>query len=137
MSTMPMCVLQRTEDDGKSCFGIMTMPSGIVYQSVERPWKHNANNVSCIPPGDYICTVTFSNRFKKPLYVVKDVPRRAGIRIHSANYAEELQGCIALGVAKIIGGVAASRIAVDRMTNELAGKDFILRVIGVPGLKYD
>lgn len=129
---MKICVLTRNDDDGTSTFGTLAMPSGIVYQTVERPWLNNANNVSCIPPGDYICTMTMSNRFKKMLYLVRDVPNRSGIRIHSANYATELQGCIAPGVAKILGGVAASRIAVGRLTNELEGKDFLLRIIAAP-----
>ena len=30
-------------------------------------------------------------------YEVMDVPQRAGIRIHSANFTRQLLGCIALG----------------------------------------
>ena len=31
------------------------------------------------------------------MYLVKDVPGRSGIRIHSANFASQLLGCISLG----------------------------------------
>ncbi len=59
--------------------------------------------ISCIPEGTYICKYTKSPLFSKNAgrdvftYAVLNVPKRAGIRIHSANYARQLLGCIALG----------------------------------------
>lgn len=66
-------------------------------KTLERPWVDNKNNVSCIPPGTYDVMKTYSNRFKKPLYLIDKVPGRSGVRIHPANFVSQLQGCIALG----------------------------------------
>ena len=56
--------------------------------------KTKANESSCILAGEYPCTMTFSNRFQKQLYLVKNTKERAGVRIHSGNSVEDSQGCI-------------------------------------------
>lgn len=72
---------------------------------------------TAIPRGTYEVKMTWSNRFKATMPELIGVPGFTGIRIHSANYANELEGCIAPGmdrmVAKNIGaiGVARSREA--------------------------
>lgn len=66
-------------------------------KTVEREWNDNNRSISCIPKGSYKVVKTHSPRFKKDLYLVKDVPNRSGIRFHSANYSYQLNGCIALG----------------------------------------
>lgn len=66
-------------------------------KTLELPWKNNAQKISCIPVGMYRCKFTYSRRFKLFTYEIFDVPNRAGIRIHSANFTRQLLGCIALG----------------------------------------
>lgn len=74
-------------------------------KTLELPDKDNASNISNIPKGIYDCEMTYSNAFKKMLYLIKDVPGRAGVRIHAANYVTQLRGCIALGaIHKDING---------------------------------
>lgn len=74
-----------------------------ICKSLELPFKNNEHNISCIPEGEYICKWTRSNRLSKMskhdvyTYEIQNVPNRAGIRIHSANYFFQLLGCIALG----------------------------------------
>lgn len=70
-----------------------------VAKTMELPDKDNAQKISCIPPGTYTCKYTLSPHFKKHTYEILSVPNRAGIRIHSANYASQLLGCVALGSA--------------------------------------
>lgn len=130
MTEIPKLTLDRTEDDTVSTYGHIKMPSGITYQTLERPWKNNEKGISCIPPGTYLCKLTMSKRFGVPLYLVTGVPGRDGIRIHAANWSKQLEGCIALGVSRMVGGVAASKIAVGRFMNELNGSDFMLEVKG-------
>ena len=66
-------------------------------QSIERGWKDNQRNVSCVPDGTYPVVLEYSPRFKTFLYELKDVPNRAECKFHAANYARQLNGCIALG----------------------------------------
>lgn len=73
--------------------------SGNIFQSktIERGWKENKSNISCIPKGEYMVHWTYSPAFQKMTYEVRDVEGRSGIRFHASNYASLLNGCIALG----------------------------------------
>lgn len=53
---------------------------------------------TAIPTGRYEIEITYSNRFERPLPLLVNVPGFEGVRIHSANKASQLQGCIAPGV---------------------------------------
>lgn len=114
---------------------------GETFTTGELPAKGNAENVSSIPAGVYRCRRTMSNRFKRMLYEVLNVPGRTGIRFHSANHMGdasrglkcELNGCIALGtnLALVNGqkGIAGSRVAMDRFDELLAGEEFELTIV--------
>ncbi len=115
---------------------------GHKFYTIECPWRNNLPNISCIPTGEYECQVTMSAAFNKPLYLVKDVPRRSGIRIHSGNVAgmqskklvSHFHGCIGLGLGygtvyrqpAIINSVAAVKKFRELLEDEM----FILRITG-------
>lgn len=65
--------------------------------SLERGWRNNENNVSCVPLGTYTAVFEYSPRFKQNLWELKNVPNRSECKFHSANYWYQLNGCIALG----------------------------------------
>jgi hypothetical protein len=65
--------------------------------TMERPWKNNQKNISCIPIGIYTVTFLSTPRFPGGVYQLQNVPNRSGIDIHAANKASELEGCIAIG----------------------------------------
>lgn len=66
--------------------------------SLERGWRNNQRNVSCIPLGEYPLVLEWSNRFQSKLWEIKEVPNRSECKFHSANYWYQLNGCIALGL---------------------------------------
>lgn len=83
---------------------------------IELPWKENARNISCIPDGRYELALWYTDRFKHHL-VVKNVPGRSGILVHTANDAvKELRGCLA-PVTHLtgIGTGVLSRKALDKL----------------------
>ena len=104
---MKKATLNRVKDDGNETLGTLTVVQDngqlFVCKTLERPWKDNQHDISCIPTGSYTCVYNQSEHFSeqkgRPIftYEVTDVPNRDGIRIHSANYYTELLGCIALG----------------------------------------
>lgn len=100
---MKKAVLNRIIESDKQTLGVFSVVEDdnflFMCKTLELPDKNNASNISCIPPGEYECEWTYSNAFKREMYEVKGVPNRAGIRIHPANYARQLRGCIALGAA--------------------------------------
>lgn len=75
----------------------------LICRTLERPNNDNKpdnkrtpeNDAGCIPEGTYDVIWSYSPHFKKETFEILNVPNRAGIRIHSANWVDELLGCIA------------------------------------------
>ena len=65
--------------------------------TVERGWNNNQKSISCIPVGKYPIVLEYSPRFDTMLWEIKEVPGRSECKIHSANFAKDLNGCIAPG----------------------------------------
>lgn len=97
-------VLTRLSSTDGGTFGRLTFNNFSCY-SGELSDRSNQASISCIPKGVYLAQATYSPRFKRQMIEVKNVPHRAGIRIHSANfmgdkskgYKCQLNGCIAIG----------------------------------------
>ena len=100
--------------------------------TVEREWLDNRPNISCIPEGNYVLQLGMyyggdgvGGRRDYEAYIVQDVPGRSLIKIHIANYAEQLKGCIAPGMrfGTVSGewAVASSTDAFDLMMAALMG----------------
>lgn len=60
---------------------------------------------TAIPRGYYRMTVSMSNRFKRLMPELLDVPQFSGIRIHGGNTHEDTEGCPLLGAEKTMTGV--------------------------------
>lgn len=65
--------------------------------TIERDWQDNKPRISCIPAGSYPLKYEWSPGFNMNLYELKNVPGRSEVKIHVANYASQLNGCIAVG----------------------------------------
>lgn len=65
--------------------------------TMENPWLDNANDISCIPEGTYIC----KNNHKSPTHgtcvAVTGVPCRTHILVHVGNWTSDTLGCILVG----------------------------------------
>lgn len=73
---------------------------GVTCEDKDRRMEAGGEKVygkTAIPRGIYRVVVSFSNRFKKQLPLVMDVPGFAGIRFHGGNTADDSEGCILLG----------------------------------------
>lgn len=113
---MPSLHLKRTQSTDKATIGellVLDTFGDPLWKgfSMELPWKMNREGVSSIPPGTYPLRWTVSPRFTREAqmkdpkagnvstFEVCNVPKRAGIRLHAANFAAQLKGCIAPGLA--------------------------------------
>lgn len=67
---------------------------GLAFTTIERPWKMNTPNVSCIPEGSYMVRRDTSGRFQ--YYRVDNVPMRSDIEFHGGSRPEHSNGCILL-----------------------------------------
>lgn len=83
--------------------------------------KRKVYGATAIPSGSYECVYTYSNRFKKNLPLLKDVPGFDGIRIHSGNTAKDTEGCILPGRNTQKGMVTDSRVWTDKIVSLMKG----------------
>jgi len=95
--------IHRFWQDENQTFGTCTVLDNknqplFVSLALERGWRNNENNVSCIPKGIYDVVLEYSPRFNQDLWEIKGVPNRSECKFHSANYWHQLNGCIALGL---------------------------------------
>ena len=69
---------------------------------------------TAIPRGTYDVIISMSNRFKRELPLLKNVPGFDGIRIHPGNTHEDTDGCVLVGVLSDSGDrVVMSRVTFD------------------------
>jgi len=93
---IPTVTITRNEDDGVQSLGILEF-EGFKCNTLERPWKNNAPNISCIPKGEWLVKWTFSPKFMRFTYEIQKVYGRDGIRFHPGSYFYDISGCILLG----------------------------------------
>lgn len=77
--------------------------------------KNKVYGKTAIPVGKYQVVWTYSNKFKKSLPLLLNVPGFEGIRIHSGNTDADTYGCPLLGENKVVGKVINSRAVCERV----------------------
>lgn len=78
---------------------------------------------TAIPYGTYKVILSMSNRFKRVLPLLLDVPEFSGIRIHSGNTSVDSLGCILVGENKQVGKVLNSRKTENKLMQILNATD--------------
>ena len=71
-------------------------------EDIIRPRGEKVRSKTAIPPGCYRIILTMSNRFKKIMPEVLNVPMFTGIRIHSGNTAKDTAGCLLVGQTRSV-----------------------------------
>lgn len=129
---MKKIILIRDWQDSNQTLGVCYVKNEqgkIIFKSeaIERGWRNNQNRVSCIPEGEYPVKYEWSNRFRKKLYEIYEVPNRSECKFHAANYARQLNGCVALGNKRLdidndgYKDVTSSRITMKKFHKALNG----------------
>ncbi|MGH9821679.1 MAG: DUF5675 family protein [Blastocatellia bacterium] len=84
--------------------GSMLLDGELLY-SIEQPWRNNEQGKSCVPDGTYALYPYISPKHGPTWFL--DSPelgvggassQRSYCELHSANWARQLQGCIAFGL---------------------------------------
>ena len=83
---------------------------------------------TAIPRGKYKVINSFSNRFKKYLPELVNVPQFAGIRIHAGNTADHSEGCILVGSTKAVDFIGNSKVTFDKLMKAIQAVEKIEKI---------
>lgn len=90
-------------------------------EDVPGTWKPEMKQatITAIPYGRYRVVLTLSNRFKRVLPEVLNVPNFEGVRIHPGNNATNTEGCLLPGQTRDIDWVGNSGAAFGPLYRKL------------------
>lgn len=96
-------------------------------EDVEREVK--VKSETAIPKGTYKVIINQSNRFKRLLPLLLNVPNFEGVRIHSGNSNHDTEGCILVGQTRGKDYIGKSRKAFDKLFKKMqAAKDITITI---------
>ena len=108
------------------------------YKGIEQPWRDNAPFESCIPSGGYVLLPFTGAKYKNvwafhggTVSIHASDRDRYSCLIHSANYASQLSGCLAIGQSagftkKGKNAVWNSRAAIEDLRSRTKDDPFIV-----------
>lgn len=108
-------IRMNTYEDEDATHGFMLMPDGEMLPTLERKWKNNERNVSCIPAGQYRIKRDKTGRHQ--WFSVQDVPNRTFIELHEGSLPSHSDGCILL-----------SKKSLETLVEWFGDKDWILDI---------
>lgn len=117
--------LKRKSCGGKATVGELFINGqffSFTLEDMDRQLESGGEKVpaqTCIPRGTYEVLITWSNRFKRDLPILLDVPQFEGVRIHSGNTDQDTEGCILLGSSVSKGVLLNSRATVQKFIERL------------------
>lgn len=96
-------------------------------EDVEREVK--VKSETAIPKGTYKVIINQSNRFKRLLPLLLNVPNFEGVRIHSGNSNHDTEGCILVGQTRGKDYIGKSRKAFDKLFKKMqSAKDITITI---------
>jgi hypothetical protein len=109
--------LHRTE---KSTIGELYIDGKFeCYTLEDKERKVKIKGETAISKGTYIVGITLSNRFKKLLPILLNVPNFEGVRIHSGNSNHDTEGCILVGTSRSEDYIGNSRLAFGKLFKKM------------------
>ena len=112
--------LKRLHKTDKSTIGELSIDGVFecyTLEDVERDVK--VYSKTAIPKGEYKVIINQSNRFKKLMPLLLNVPNFEGVRIHSGNKAEDTEGCILVGQTRSLDFIGNSKKAYDKLFKKM------------------
>ena len=97
-------------------------------EDIERPVKIKAE--TAIPKGTYKVIINQSNRFKRLMPLLLNVPNFEGVRIHAGNTNHDTEGCILVGQTRNKNYIGQSRKAYEKLFKKMqAAKEISLTIL--------
>lgn len=97
----------------QSTIGEMSIDGGFECFTLEDVVRADSKvaGATAIPEGKYRVIIDYSNRFRRVMPHILDVPGFEGIRIHSGNTDKDTEGCILLGCSRGDDFIGQSQVA--------------------------
>jgi hypothetical protein len=96
-------------------------------EDIEREVKIKSE--TAISKGTYKVIINQSNRFKRLLPLLLNVPNFEGVRIHSGNTNHDTEGCILVGQTRSKNFIGQSRKAFDKLFKKMqAAKNITITI---------
>ena len=109
--------LHRTEN---STIGELTIDGKFECYTLEDKERDvKIKGETAIPKGMYKVIINQSNRFKKLLPLLINVPNFEGVRIHPGNSNHDTEGCILVGMNRSVDYITKSRKAFDSLFKKM------------------
>jgi hypothetical protein len=84
---------------------------------------------TAIPKGEYKVIINQSNRLKRLLPLLLNVPNFEGVRIHAGNTNHDTEGCVLVGTTRSKDFIGNSRLAFERLFKKMQlAKDITLTI---------
>jgi len=98
-------------------------------EDIERDVKIKSE--TAIPKGSYKVMITMSNRFKRHMPLLLNVPNFEGVRIHAGNTNHDTEGCILVGMTRSKDFIGKSRKAYDKLFKKMQNaKNITIEICG-------
>ena len=112
--------IKRLHKTANSTIGELTI-DGVwecyTLEDIERPIKIKSE--TAIPRGTYKIIINQSNRFKRLLPLLLDVPNFEGVRIHAGNTNHDTEGCILVGRTRSKDFIGQSKKAFESLFTKM------------------
>ena len=123
--------LKRLHRTDKSTIGELTIDGKFecyTLEDIERDVKIKSE--TAIPKGTYKVIINQSNRFKRLMPLLLNVPNFEGVRIHAGNTNHDTEGCILVGRTRGVDFIGQSRKAYDSLFKKMqeAKEDITLTI---------
>ena len=109
--------LHRTENSTIGELSIDGVFECFTLEDKEREVKIKSE--TAIAKGTYKVIINQSNRFKRLLPLLLNVPNFEGVRIHSGNSNHDTEGCILVGLTRSQDFIGQSRKAFDKLFKKM------------------
>jgi hypothetical protein len=122
-------LLQRETFSPDSTIGRLYVDSVIecfTLEDTDRKLEEGGEKIAgstCIPRGTYRAILDYSQRFKRVLPRLLDVPNYVGVRIHPGNTSEDTEGCILPGTGIGPDRLFNSRAAFEKLFSKMEQAD--------------
>jgi len=112
--------IKRLHKTDKSTIGELTINGKFecyTLEDIERDVKIKSE--TAISKGTYKVIINQSNRFKRLMPLLLNVPNFEGVRIHAGNTNHDTEGCILVGRTRSIDFIGQSRKAYDSLFKKM------------------